>query len=355
MSSITKRDQSIRNYIPNFFFNNEMLSKKTFSFRQRVGHLNWKLVSGVDIFRVVDELQIDELQSVLDPVAFCEFTANDVRRNTVESITKLVQLMQLIIEYLLYSQETQMQMAKEIIKSNCDLKTKSKDLTRKNAACLEDIKIYKRQLTILKRSIKNPSAAIDPPKVLYQPAVSEEAPVDNKLNIERIVEPICQMIESVQRHERETREFVKTTLDERRETQNRNANKECEDMVSFMKSYFARQEFEFDERSKVLRMKEMGLNERQAALDRREAELNLTYVSMKERIKLLDEEILKSRTSAGMHTAEEHTIICQETSIPRKLEHSMEIKKNQSLSYIAISALFGVMRSSRCIIFLFIY
>lgn len=73
-----------------------------FSFRQRVGKLDWKLISSINLEDIILNMKISELQGVLDEVTFCDFSAVDVKGNTVDSISKLVQLMQLICEYLLH-------------------------------------------------------------------------------------------------------------------------------------------------------------------------------------------------------------------------------------------------------------
>jgi hypothetical protein len=193
---------------------------KTFAFRQRAGHLNWKLISSVDIFRIVDDLRIDELQSVLDPVAFCEFSVSDVKRNTVDATTKLVHLMQLMIEYLLYCQESQLQLVKEMDGQNRILRKSMKACSRDNLAFREDIKIYKRQLALLKQALHQGADYGD--QISYRvlnPPISPE-------QIKPILEPICAMIESVQRHEKETRDFMKSTLDEQRTAMQKVSNAE---------------------------------------------------------------------------------------------------------------------------------
>ena len=51
---------------------------KPFAFRQRVGHVNWKAITSVDIETVVDDNQIEELQSIVDDVTFCEIKSADI-------------------------------------------------------------------------------------------------------------------------------------------------------------------------------------------------------------------------------------------------------------------------------------
>lgn len=271
---------------------------KTFAFRQRAGHLNWKLISSVDIFRIVDDLRIDELQSVLDPVAFCEFSVSDVKRNTVDATTKLIHLMQLMIEYLLYCQESQLQLVKEMDGQNRLLRKSLKACTRDNAAFREDIKIYKRQLALLKQALNNGSDFGD--QISYRvinPPVSSE-------HMKPILEPICAMIESVQRHEKETRDFMKNTLDEQRAAMARLANAEnmpvSEDLwdSARVKEALRQQRREL---MTTMNLRELELDEREAQLVDRENNVFAAELSLKDREDQLNNQ--PTSHSIGLNTS----------------------------------------------------
>lgn len=130
-----------------------MESAPSFHFRHRVGNLHWKLISSLDIDAIVEDHNITELQSVLDNITFCEFTSIDVRNNSIESVTKVVKVMQLIIEYLLHCQENQYKTIQSVHKRNSNLKNSVKSLTRDIAGLKEDCVIYQRQLAILRQSL----------------------------------------------------------------------------------------------------------------------------------------------------------------------------------------------------------
>ena len=69
------------------------MAKLNFAFRQRIGPINWKIISGIDMNAVIKEVKIDDLQSILDIVTFSEFKDADVNKSTVQTTVKLVQLM----------------------------------------------------------------------------------------------------------------------------------------------------------------------------------------------------------------------------------------------------------------------
>ena len=74
----------------------------SFSFRARCGKLNWRLISSIELNDIIDNSvnnndNINELQLALDIVTFCDFNNDDVRNNSIDNVTKLVKLMQLMI------------------------------------------------------------------------------------------------------------------------------------------------------------------------------------------------------------------------------------------------------------------
>ena len=192
---------------------------QSFAFRQRVGSFDWKLISGVNIKNVVEDIRLDELQSILDCVTFSEFNDEDVKSNTVQSTTKLVHLMQLMLEYLLFCQESQFQLAKDLHHKNSTLKQKIQNISKDNISLKEDIKIYQRQLTMLRQSIikyqtiiKNSELSTQNhnPRIVLD--LQSLPPQDNKN--EQI--PIQPIVESMLKHEKETRMFMKEMLEDQR-------------------------------------------------------------------------------------------------------------------------------------------
>ena len=124
-----------------------------FIFRHRTGNVNWRLISYVDIDDIVEDGNVLELQTILDAITFCDFKKIDVRNNSIESVTKLVNLYQLTCEYLLYSQENQYKIVQTLHHRNSKLKLALQDFNKENKSLKEDSKIYQRQLAILRQSL----------------------------------------------------------------------------------------------------------------------------------------------------------------------------------------------------------
>jgi len=134
------------------------IDRSNFRFRTRNGRLNLKRITAVDIDRIREKAEINEIQSLLDNLTFSSYTADDVKSNTCETSSKIVSMLQLTVEYLLYSQESQCEVVSEVVNKNKELKLKNKQLKSSVLALQQDVGIYQSQLYSLKRSL---SAAHD--------------------------------------------------------------------------------------------------------------------------------------------------------------------------------------------------
>lgn len=189
---------------------------KPFAFRQRVGDVNWRAVSSVDVERIIDDNKIEELQSIIDDVTFCDVKSSDIKGNTIHSTKKFVHLMQLMLEYLLYCQESQLQLIQDLHKKNHHMKSQNKLIAQKNESAKEDIRIYRRQITMMKESIKNLNVkdkTVEHPPRVFDPLHRDGKSDSSSATAADALNPI---IDSMLQHERETRNFVKDIITEQR-------------------------------------------------------------------------------------------------------------------------------------------
>ncbi|KAK4475018.1 hypothetical protein MN116_002116 [Schistosoma mekongi] len=75
------------------------------SFRKRTEKIDWKLLASIDVNRIASRVDIESLQEILSSVTFCDITTEVDSRYVDNNLIKLFQLAQLLIEYLLYSQD----------------------------------------------------------------------------------------------------------------------------------------------------------------------------------------------------------------------------------------------------------
>lgn len=195
-----------------------------FSFRQRVGDVDWKAITSVKTDDIIVKCDTKPLQNVLDAVTFCEFRPEDVKKNSIENVSKIVCILQLISEYLLHCQEAQFKVIRQL-QSAGDKHKKATDKMKEEILSLkEDRKIYQRQLAMLRKSLGpdyflNNSEHIStaPPKVTQLLRQSAEAHKEQKTVEVLNTKPMdAEIITSILKHEEETRHFMSAMLNDQR-------------------------------------------------------------------------------------------------------------------------------------------
>nr|VZI43438.1 unnamed protein product [Spirometra erinaceieuropaei] len=102
-----------------------------FYFRKRVERIDWRRLASVDVCQVASQMDIDALQDNLVSVAFCDITSELDTRYVDTNFIKLFQLAQLLIEYLLYSQEYLTNGLEAVKLENENLKKESEALKKR--------------------------------------------------------------------------------------------------------------------------------------------------------------------------------------------------------------------------------
>ena len=132
-------------------------------FRQRSGNINWHALSSCDLNKIFKG-NVEQLQKVLDNLTFSEFSSIDVKAQSIENVSKLVNIMQLIIEYLLYSQERSFRNLKSKLSEIKALKKENSNLEKTTAFYKEDRKTYQRQLNFLRKSLSKAQEMVKYPE-----------------------------------------------------------------------------------------------------------------------------------------------------------------------------------------------
>ena len=183
----------------------------SFGFRQRAGSINWNALSSVDIEDVIGKVKVEELQEVLDNITFSTVSTSDIRNCSSDTMTKLVHIFQFTVEYLLHCQEKQNAIIHKIHDRNANLKAVNQKLTQQSEALREDRRIYQRQLSVLKSTVG--VLQPQPPRT-----VLETLTTDNKKNKGMDVVGLQPILDSVLKHEKESREMLRILLEEQRNT-----------------------------------------------------------------------------------------------------------------------------------------
>ncbi|KAK9806976.1 hypothetical protein WJX72_009222 [[Myrmecia] bisecta] len=83
----------------------EPVPVKAFHFDSRRTRIDWRILHGVDIDRVVRDTDLDALDRVVSIIAFGDIEAEDTRNLTELNFVKIFRLGQLTVEYLLHVQD----------------------------------------------------------------------------------------------------------------------------------------------------------------------------------------------------------------------------------------------------------
>ncbi|KAG5450223.1 hypothetical protein CSKR_110086 [Clonorchis sinensis] len=115
-----------------------------FVFRQRKEKVDWRRLASIDVNRVINEMDVGTLQDVLSSVAFCDITCEVDMRCVDSNLIKLFQLAQLLVEYLLHSQNY-------LISSVNSLKEENASLQKDLSSAKQDLAEKMNKLTAVRR------------------------------------------------------------------------------------------------------------------------------------------------------------------------------------------------------------
>ena len=148
-----------------------ILADNTFYFQQRRGRLDLKRISRINVERVIEDVDIDTLQSVLESIAFADLNVDDLAHYADDHFVKLFRLSQLIIEYLLNVQNALLTYAKDA----------EDEYSKIEAACKEGerrLRSRKEKMSGLKKELKRNRKTISTyEKLLKQKSLERPARV----------------------------------------------------------------------------------------------------------------------------------------------------------------------------------
>ena len=87
------------------FDNQSAAGGSAFAFRSRSGRVDWAALSSVDVDSIVQQGDLDALQSVLDNVSYADLASEGVRTAADAQLVKFGRVAQLGLEYLLHVQD----------------------------------------------------------------------------------------------------------------------------------------------------------------------------------------------------------------------------------------------------------
>ena len=138
---------SVRDSKENLYSSSILPMPPKFSFQERSGHINWRLLMNTDIERIVRDVDLKQLESLLQNITFAQLDRDDLERLGDQHFIKLFKLSQLSIEYLLYTQS--------YLESLCKaLDLQYKHTYEKTHKIEEAIKKYQVELKTMRKELK---------------------------------------------------------------------------------------------------------------------------------------------------------------------------------------------------------
>ncbi|KAI9337179.1 hypothetical protein DFJ73DRAFT_763505 [Zopfochytrium polystomum] len=123
-----------------------------FFFKKRTERLDWRMLASVQLERIQREVDIEALQEVIENITFCDVDAEDVRY-VDPNFLKLYKTAQLIIEYLLHSQDYLADQRSELIADLDAVEEKLDVVTDKFERQATEISALKKENRTLRKTL----------------------------------------------------------------------------------------------------------------------------------------------------------------------------------------------------------
>ena len=122
-------------------------------FSKRTARLDWRQLARVDVDRVMREGDFDALQENIENLTFADIEREHMSAQADSNFVKLVRLSQLIIEYLLYSQEYLEQRRQVVEQNNVTLMSDVEEFKRAMQRDASEVQALKREMKETRRLV----------------------------------------------------------------------------------------------------------------------------------------------------------------------------------------------------------
>jgi zinc finger protein DZIP1 len=135
-----------------------------FQFQERQGRINWRTVLNTDVDKLVKDIDLRQLESLLQNLTYAQLDREDLERMGDAHFVKLFRLAQLSIEYLIYTQnyletltKTLDMQYKHTYEETEKVRDKIKQQTEENAIMKRELKLKQKTLTTYEYLLKMPA------------------------------------------------------------------------------------------------------------------------------------------------------------------------------------------------------
>jgi len=146
----------VRDSLESLFAKEYIPLQSQFLFKDRAAsgeRINWRQLMNVDLDRVVKEIDLPTLETLLSNITFASLERDDIDRLGDSHFLKLFRVAQMTIEYLLYTQDYFQSVNKVLDTKGREWHSQARELEGRLRAKAEELKLLKKELKIKQKTL----------------------------------------------------------------------------------------------------------------------------------------------------------------------------------------------------------
>ncbi|CAM6094918.1 unnamed protein product [Calypogeia fissa] len=139
---------------PNFAKIVKSLNATPFVFQRRLSRIDWRKLHTIDVDRVIRQVDLDALESVLDTITFADIQGEDTRNFSESNFIKVFRLAQLMVEYLLHVQELLASHKDTLLATGAEMERRVEKQRLKHVKLISDLSTLRHNFKQAKKTIR---------------------------------------------------------------------------------------------------------------------------------------------------------------------------------------------------------
>ncbi|CAD2220310.1 Iguana/Dzip1-like DAZ-interacting protein N-terminal, putative [Angomonas deanei] len=124
-----------------------------FEFVQGNERLDWGILVSIDLQRLVRDVNVDTLQRIVENLAFARITRDEAAMFTADHTVHLFTLAQVVLQYLVYSQECLAKMNLKLNERLSEVQVSLKQTEKEKDALSEEVLVLKKEVKAQRRTL----------------------------------------------------------------------------------------------------------------------------------------------------------------------------------------------------------
>ncbi|KAI9098282.1 Iguana/Dzip1-like DAZ-interacting protein N-terminal-domain-containing protein [Phlyctochytrium arcticum] len=123
----------------------------SFFFKRRRERLNWRVLAGIDVSQIQKEIDVQALQDIMENLTYCDIEAEDLAIDP--NYIKIFQLAQMVIEYLVHSQDYLIDSRKALAERAQAFMSELEQTRASNNSYKTEMAALRKETRVLKKSL----------------------------------------------------------------------------------------------------------------------------------------------------------------------------------------------------------